>query len=161
MEFKFDLEANEEKIKDFKFFMKENKNKKGALMAVLHEAQSTFGYLPKEIQEMISEEMRIPVSEIYGVATFYSQFTLVPKGEYDIGVCLGTACYVRGAQDILNKIEEELGISVGQTTPDGKFSISPTRCLGACGLAPVIVVNEDVHGRLKPDDVKAILDKYR
>ncbi len=131
-------------------------------MAVLHEAQSTFGYLPKEIQEMISEEMRIPVSEIYGVATFYSQFTLVPKGgEYDIGVCLGTACYVRGAQDILNKIEEELGISVGQTTPDGKFSISPTRCLGACGLAPVIVVNEDVHGRLKPDDVKAILDKYR
>ena len=161
MEFKFDLEANEEKIKDFKIFMKENKSKKGALMAILHEAQSSFGYLSKEIQEMISEEMKIPVSEIYGVATFYSQFTLVPKGEYDIGVCLGTACYVRGAQDILDKIQEELGISVGETTPDGKFSISPTRCLGACGLAPVIVVNDDVHGRLKPDDVKAVLDKYR
>ena len=161
MEFKFDLEANEEKIKEFKAFMEENKDKEGALMAVLHEAQHKFGYLPREIQDMISREMKIPVSEIYGVVTFYSQFTLVPKGKYDIGVCLGTACYVRGAKDILDKIEGELGISVGQTTPDGRFSISPTRCLGACGLAPVIVINEDVHGRLKPDDVKAILDKYR
>jgi NADH-quinone oxidoreductase E subunit len=161
MEFKFDLEANEEKIKDFQIFMRENKNKKGALMAVLHQAQSTFGYLPREIQEMISEEMKIPVSEIYGVATFYSQFTLEPKGKYDIGVCLGTACYVKGAQDILDEIQKELGISVGETTPDGKFSISPTRCLGACGLAPVIVINDDVHGRLKPEDVKDVLNKYQ
>lgn len=161
MEFRFDLEANKEKIEEFQFFMKENKNKKGALMMVLHKAQSTFGYLPNEIQEMISREMKIPVSEIYGVITFYSQFTLVPKGEYDIGICLGTACYVRGAQEILDEIEKELGITVGQTTPDRKFSISGTRCLGACGLAPVIVVNDDVHGRLKPEDIKDVLNKYR
>ena len=130
-------------------------------MAVLHEAQDKFGYLPKEIQELISKELRIPLSEIYGVATFYSQFSLVPKGEYKIGVCLGTACYVKGAQDILDKVEEELGITVGQTTPDRKFSLSATRCLGACGLAPVLVVNEDVYGRLKAEDVEEILNKYR
>jgi NADH-quinone oxidoreductase E subunit len=161
MAFELDLKANEEKIEEFKNYIRKNKEKQGALMMVLHRAQDTFGYLPKEIQEMISREMKIPVSEIYGVATFYSQFTLVPKGEYDISVCLGTACYVRGAQEILDKIEEELGISVGETTSDGKFSISATRCLGACGLAPVMVVNEDVHGRLKPEDIKGILDKYR
>lgn len=161
MEFTFDWEENEEKVKDFKIFMRENKGKKGALMAVLHEAQDQFGYLPKEIQELISKELRIPLSEIYGVATFYSQFSLVPKGEYKIGVCLGTACYVKGAQEILDKVEEELGITVGQTTPDRKFSISATRCLGACGLAPVLVVNEDVYGRLKAEDVEEILNKYR
>lgn len=161
MEFAFDWEGNEEKIKELKIYIRENRRKKGALMMVLHKAQNIFGYLPKEVQDMISEEMRIPVSEIYGVATFYSQFSLVPKGEYDIGVCLGTACYVRGAQEVLDKIQEELGISVGQTTPDRKFSISATRCLGACGLAPVLVVNEDVYGRLKPEDVKEILNKYR
>jgi NADH:ubiquinone oxidoreductase subunit E len=160
MDFEFDWEANEEKIKDFKIFMKENKGKKGALMAVLHEAQDMFGYLPTEIQEMISEELRVPLSEIYGVATFYSQFSLVPKGEYKIGVCLGTACYVKGAQEVLDKVEEILGITVGQTTPDRKFSISATRCLGACGLAPVLVVNEDVYGRLTADDVEGILNKY-
>ncbi len=113
MEFTFDWEENKEKVKDFKIFMRENKGKKGALMTVLHEAQDKFGYLPKEIQELISKELRIPLSEIYGVATFYSQFSLVPKGEYKIGVCLGTACYVKGAQDILDKVEEELGITVG------------------------------------------------
>ena len=160
MEFAFDWEANEEKIKEFKIFMNENKGKKGALMSVLHKAQDMFGYLPTEIQEMISEELRIPLSEIYGVATFYSQFSLVPKGEYKIGVCLGTACYVKGSQEVLNKVEELLGIKVGETTPDRKFSISATRCLGACGLAPVMVINEDVYGRLKADDVEEILNKY-
>lgn len=161
MEFAFDWEANEEKIKDLKIFMKENKRKKGALMAVLHKAQNLFGYLPIEIQKMISEELRIPLSEIYGVATFYSQFSLIPKGQYKIGVCLGTACYVKGSQKILDKVEELLGISVGQTTPDRKFSIDATRCLGACGLAPVLTVNEDVYGKLKPEDVEEIIDKYR
>lgn len=161
MEFAFDWEANEEKIKDLKIFMKENKRKKGALMAVLHRAQNLFGYLPIEIQKMISEELRIPLSEIYGVATFYSQFSLIPKGQYKIGVCLGTACYVKGSQKILDKVEELLGISVGQTTPDRKFSIDATRCLGACGLAPVLTVNEDVYGKLKPEDVEEIIDKYR
>lgn len=161
MEFSFDWEANEEKIKDLKIFMRKNKSKKGALMAVLHEAQSLFGYLPIEVQKMISEELRIPLSEIYGVATFYSQFSLIPKGENKIGVCLGTACYVKGAQEILDKVEELLGIGVGQTTPDRKFSIDATRCLGACGLAPVLTVNEDVYGKLNPDDVKEIIEKYR
>ena len=130
-------------------------------MAVLHKAQNLFGYLPIEIQKMISEELRIPLSEIYGVATFYSQFSLIPKGEYKIGVCLGTACYVKGSQEILDKVEELLGISVGQTTSDRKFSIDATRCLGACGLAPVLTVNEDVYGKLNPDDVKEIIEKYR
>src|SRR5690606_10229842 len=103
----------------------------------------------------------IPLSEVYGVATFYSQFSLIPKGEYKIGVCLGTACYVKGSQEILDKVEELLGISVGQTTSDRKFSIDATRCLGACGLAPVLTVNEDVYGKLNPDDVKEIIEKYR
>lgn len=161
MEFQFDWEANEEKIKELKIFMEENKRKKGALISVLHEAQDLFGYLPIEIQKMISEELRVPLSEIYGVATFYSHFSLIPKGEYEIGVCLGTACYVKGAQEILNKVEKTLGITVGQTTPDRKFSINATRCLGACGLAPVLMINGDVYGRLKPDDVEEILNKYR
>lgn len=161
MEFKLDMDANREKIEEFKSFMEESKTKKGALMTVLHKAQNTFGYIPEEIQNMISRTMKIPVSEIYGVITFYSQFTLVPKGEYDISVCMGTACYVKGAQDILDEIQEELGITVGQTTLDRKFSISGTRCLGACGLAPVMVINEDVYGRLNPKDIKDILNKYR
>ena len=161
MEFEFDWEANEEKIKELKIFMEENKRKEGALIAVLHEAQDLFGYLPIEIQKMVSEELKIPLSEIYGVATFYSHFTLIPKGENEIGVCLGTACYVKGAQEILDKVEDSLGITVGQTTPDRKFSIGATRCLGACGLAPVLMINGDVYGRLKSDDVEEILNKYR
>ena len=130
-------------------------------MAVLHEAQNIFGYLPIEIQRMISEELRIPLSEIYGVATFYSRFSLIPKGEHTIGVCLGTACYVKGAQEILKAVEKSLGITVGQTTSDRKFSISATRCLGACGLAPVMMIDEEIYGRLKPEDVEEILNKYR
>lgn len=161
MEFIFDWEENEEKVKEFKIFIRENKGKKGALMAVLHKAQDMFGYLPTEIQQMISEELRIPLSEIYGVATFYSQFSLIPKGEYKIGVCLGTACYVKGAQEVLDKVEELLEIKVGQTTPDRKFSISATRCIGACGLAPVMSINDEVYGRLTADDVKDIIEKYR
>lgn len=161
MEFIFDWEANEEKVKDLKIFIEENRGKKGVLMSVLHEAQEVFGYLPIEIQKIISEELRIPLSEIYGVATFYSQFSLIPKGENKIGVCLGTACYVKGAQEILDKVEELLGITVGQTTPDRKFSISATRCIGACGLAPVLSVNDEVYGRLEPGDIEEIIEKYR
>ncbi len=161
MEFKFDLKENAEKINDFKIFIGQNKDKQGALMPVLQEAQSKFGYMPKEVIEIISKELKVPVSEVYGVITFYSQFSLIPKGEFNVGVCLGTACYVRGAQGILNEVVKELGIGVEQTTPDMKFSISATRCLGACGLAPVLVVNDDVYGRLKPEDVKGIIEKYR
>lgn len=161
MDFKFDMEKNKERIEEFKVFIREHKDKPGALMPVLQEAQDKFGYLPEEILEMISRGIDIPLSEIYGVATFYSQFSLIPKGEYKIGVCLGTACYVRGANDVLNKVIEELGIESGQTTPDMKFSLTATRCIGACGLAPVVSVNDDVYGRLKAEDIKGILDKYR
>ena len=161
MEFKFNWEGNKENIERLKKFMEENKKKKGVLMMVLHEAQEMFGYIPMEIQELISETIKVPLSEIYGVITFYSQFSLIPKGENIINVCLGTACYVKGAQDILDKIEELLGISVGQTTPDRKFSIDGTRCLGACGLAPVIMINGDTYGRLRSDDIEEIINNYR
>lgn len=161
MEFKFDLEANKEKIDEFKIFIKENKEKEGALMPVLQNAQGKFGYLPVEVLEMISRGLVIPLAEVYGVVTFYSQFSLVPKGEFQVGVCLGTACYVRGAQDLLNEVVKELGIESGTTSTDMKFSLTATRCIGACGLAPVLSVNDDVYGRLTPEDVKGIFDKYR
>lgn len=161
MAFKFDWKQNEEKIKQLKEVMEKNKNTKGALMPVLHEAQKIFGYLPIEVQTLISEELKVPLSEIYGVVTFYSQFTLVPKGQYQIGVCLGTACYVKGSQAILDRIKENLNVQVGSTTPDGKFSLEATRCIGACGLAPVITINEDVYGRLKSEEVDGILEKYK
>ena len=161
MEFTFDLEKNKGKITDFQNFIQENKNKQGVLVPVLQKAQEEFDYLPVEILKIVSKDLNIPLAEIYGVATFYSQFSLVPKGEFKIGVCLGTACYVKGAQDLLDKVAEELEIEVGKTTPDMKFSIAATRCIGECGLAPVISVNDDVYGKLKPGDIKEILDKYR
>ena len=137
-----------------------HKDQRGAVIPVLHEAQNIYGYLPIEVQEMISEGLDVPLAEIYGIVTFYAQFSLNPKGKYHIGVCLGTACYVKGSGDILNKFKEILGIDVGECTPDGKFSIEATRCIGACGLAPVLTVNEDVYGRLVVDDVPGILAKY-
>ncbi len=136
------------------------KDTQGALIPVLHEAQEIFGYLPVEVQEKISEGLGVPMSEIYGVVTFYTQFSINPKGKYKIGVCLGTACYVKGSGDIIEKIKEILGIDVGECTPDGKFSLDATRCIGACGLAPVLTVNDDVYGRLVVDDVPGILAKY-
>lgn len=138
-----------------------HKNQEGAVIPVLHEAQDIYGYLPIEVQEMISEGLDVPLAEIYGIVTFYTQFTTNPKGKYKIGVCLGTACYVKGSGDILEKVKELLGIDVGECTPDGLFSIDATRCIGACGLAPVMTVNDDVYGRLLPDDVEEILNKYK
>ncbi|MBE7048894.1 MAG: NAD(P)H-dependent oxidoreductase subunit E [Ruminococcaceae bacterium] len=132
----------------------------GALIPVLHEAQEIYGYLPIEVQAIISKNLDVTMAEIYGVVTFYTQFTTQPKGKYKIGVCLGTACYVKGSGDILNKIKEKLGISEGECTPDGKYSIDATRCIGACGLAPVLTVNDDVYGKLTVDDVEGILAKY-
>jgi NADH:ubiquinone oxidoreductase subunit E len=161
MTLKFNWEGNKEQVQKLTAFIEENKEKKGLLMMALHETQDLFGYVPLEIMELISQKLKIPVSEIYGVATFYSQFSLVPKGENVIGVCLGTACYVKGGQDILDKLEEILGIGVGQTTPDGKFSIDATRCLGACGLAPVIAINGEVYGNITADDVEGIIEKYK
>lgn len=136
------------------------KDTDGALIPVLHEVQEIVGYLPLEIQKIISDGIGVPVSEIYGVVTFYTQFSINPKGKYKIGVCLGTACYVKGSGDILEKIKQIIGIDVGECTADGKFSLEATRCIGACGLAPVFTVNDDVYGRLVVDDVEGILAKY-
>ncbi len=138
----------------------EHKGQAGALIPVLHEAQNIYGYLPIEVQKMISDGLDVPMAEIYGVVTFYTQFTTEPKGRYHIAVCLGTACYVKGSGLIIDKIKEKLGIDVGECTPDGKYSIEATRCIGACGLAPVLTVNEDVYGRLVADDIPGILAKY-
>jgi len=138
-----------------------HKGTEGALIPVLHEAQGVYGYLPIEVQKMISEGLGVSLAEIYGVVTFYSQFSLVPKGEYQIAVCLGTACYVKGAGDILDKIKQRIGIEVGECTEDGKYSIDATRCIGACGLAPVLTVNDEVYGKITVDDVDDILKKYQ
>jgi NADH-quinone oxidoreductase E subunit len=132
----------------------------GALMPVMQKAQEIYGYLPLEVQEMIAKGLNIPVTDVYGVATFYAQFTLNPRGKYTVSVCLGTACYVRGAQDILDAVCEKLSIQTGECTPDGKFSVEACRCIGACGLSPVMMVNDEVYGRLTKDQVGGILDKY-
>ena len=133
----------------------------GATMPVLQAAQEIFGYLPEEVQIMVAEGLDIPLTEVYGVASFYAQFTLNPKGKYQISVCLGTACYVKGSGDIFQRLQEKLGIQSGMCTPDGKFSLDACRCVGACGLAPVLMVNDEVYGRLTPADIRGILDKYR
>ena len=140
--------------------IEKHKNENGALIPVLHEAQEIYGYLPIEVQQKIAEGLGVTMAEIYGVVTFYTQFSVNPKGKYKIGVCLGTACYVKGSGNILDKIKDKLGIDVDECTPDGKFSIDATRCIGACGLAPVMTINDDVYGRLVPEDIDGILEKY-
>jgi NADH-quinone oxidoreductase subunit E/NADP-reducing hydrogenase subunit HndA len=130
-------------------------------MPVLQEAQGIYGYLPLEVQQMVADGLGISLSEVYGVATFYSQFSLTPKGKHQISVCLGTACYVKGSAKILEAVENQLGIKSGECTPDGLFSIDSCRCVGACGLAPVMTIGEEVYGRLVPDQVKKILDSYK
>lgn len=137
------------------------KNTKGALIPVLHEAQEIYGYLPVEVQERVSTGLNVPMTEVYGVITFYSLFSLKPKGKYNVNVCLGTACYVKGAGLLLEKLKEKLGIEVGECTADGKFYLEACRCIGACGLAPVLMINDEVHGRLSPDDIECILEKYK
>lgn len=133
----------------------------GAVMPILQGAQEIYGYLPIEVQNIIAKELDIPLQEVYGVATFYSQFALSPKGKYDISVCMGTACYVKGAGDILDRFSQKLGIDAEETTPDGKFSLTACRCIGACGLAPVLTVNDEVYGKVTVDDVDKILAKYK
>lgn len=137
------------------------KNTRGALIPVLHEAQEVYGYLPMSVQKKVAEGLNVSLADVYGVVTFYTQFSLNPKGKYKINVCLGTACYVKGSGQILDKIVETLKIKNGECTPDGLFSLDACRCVGACGLAPVIMINEDVYGRLVADDVPAILQKYK
>lgn len=141
--------------------IEEHKGQPGATMPVLQAAQEIFGYLPEEVQIIIAEGLDMPLSEVYGVVSFYTQFSLNPKGRYQISVCLGTACYVKGAGDILKAVEQKLGITPGGITPDGKFSLDACRCIGACGLAPVMMINEDVYGRLTPGQVPGILDSYQ
>ena len=137
------------------------KDTPGALMPVLQQAQEIYGYLPIEVQRMIALKMGVSIEEVYGVSTFYSQFVLNPKGDVSIAVCLGTACYVKGSGDILDKITQILGLPAGSTTPDGKYSLEATRCIGACGLAPVLTINNEVYGRLVPADMDKILEKYK
>ena len=138
----------------------ENGGAHGSVMPILQKAQEIYGYLPIEVQTMIAEKMDVPLEEIYGVSTFYSLFALTPKGKYNVSVCMGTACYVKGAADVLGKICEVLGIQPEECTQDGKFSITECRCIGACGLAPVMTVNDDVYGRVSVSEVEDILSKY-
>ena len=138
-----------------------HKDDPGAVMPVLQDAQAIYGYLPIEVQTMVAEGLGVSLEEVYGVSTFYSQLALSPKGKYNISVCLGTACYVKGSGDILNKISEQLGIGAEECTADGQFSLTACRCIGACGLAPVITVNDDVYGRLTVEDVPYIINKYK
>ncbi len=130
------------------------------LINVLHQAQHHFGYLPAEVQEVVAKELNLSQAKVYGVVTFYSYFTMIPKGKHPIAVCMGTACYVRGAEKVLEEFKKHLNITVGQTTADGKFSISCLRCVGACGLAPVVMIGEKTYGRVSPEGVKTILKEY-
>jgi NADH:ubiquinone oxidoreductase subunit E len=133
----------------------------GALMPILQDAQAIYGYLPIEVQKIIAKELDISYEEVFGVATFYSQFALNPKGEVAIAVCLGTACYVKGSGKLIEKITDTIGVAAGATSADGKFSVEATRCIGACGLAPVLTINGDVYGRLTVADIPGILAKYK
>lgn len=152
--------ADKAKRDELKTYIASVKDKKGPLMPIMQKAQDIFGCLPIEVQDCIAEELEIPMTDIYGVATFYSQFSLEPKGEHVIGVCMGTACYIKNAQPILDKISKELKLEVGKTSDDGKFTLEASRCLGCCGLAPVIMIGDKVYGRLSPDDIPEILEKY-
>jgi len=134
--------------------------KEGALISVLHKAQEIFGYLPKEIQEFVAERLDLPLAKIYGVVSFYSFFTMTPKGKYPISVCMGTACFVRGADKVLKELENKLGIKAGETTLDGLYSIDALRCVGACGLPPVVMVGEEVFGKDEARDIDGLLAKY-
>ena len=152
---KLPFEGTAEQEKMLKEIIKENCHDKSLLMTVMQKAQDIYGYLPMEVQNMIAEGMDVPLEKVYGVATFYAQFSLAPKGEYNISVCLGTACYVKGAQSILDSISEKLGIGVDECTADRKFSLTACRCIGACGLGPVLTVNDEVYGKLKKEGINA------
>lgn len=151
-------ESKEQKLDEI---IAKYKDTRGALIPVLHEAQEIYGYLPMGVQKRIAEGLNVSLADVYGVVTFYTQFSLEPKGKYKINVCMGTACYVKGSGDILNKLSDVLKIKNGQCTEDGLFSLDACRCIGACGLAPVIMINEDVYGRLTADDIPDIIKSYK
>lgn len=160
MSFSFDMKAHESEINELKEFISSKQTIKGSLMPVLQYAQEKFGYLPVEVLKIIAKMLEVPLSEVYGVVTFYAQFTMIPKGKYNITVCEGTACYVKGARKLSEKLEELLNVSAGGTTSDRKFSLSPARCIGMCALAPVITVNDDVYGKISVDKLEDVLKKY-
>ena len=147
----------DEKMKEI---LSKHSKDKSNLIQILNEVQEVYGYIPRHTQEAISEYLGLTMAEVYGVITFYSRFTLKPKGKYNVAVCLGTACFVKGSEQILEKLKEKLGIDVGETTPDGKFSIEATRCIGACGLAPVFTVNDEVYGKATPELMKKVIKEY-
>lgn len=157
---KIPFNGTPEQASRLKAVIDECRDDKSLLMHVMQQAQNIYGYLPFEVQVMIADGMDIPLEKVYGVSTFYAQFALAPKGKYNISVCLGTACYVKGSQEILDKICEKLSIGPDECTEDGRFSIEACRCIGACGLAPVMMINEDVYGNLKADQIDSILEKY-
>lgn len=154
-------ERDEIRLKELDEVIEAYQGQEGALIPVLQKAQEIYGYLPEEVQERIARGLKVSISEVYGVATFYSLFSLKPVGEYKIGICMGTACYVKGAADLVNKVNEKLGIKVNETSADGRFTLEVTRCIGACGLAPVLTVNKDVYGRLTADEIPGIIEKYQ
>lgn len=151
---------SKDKFNELEDFINSLEEKKGALIEVLHKAQHIFGYLPKDVQLFISKKLNIPSSKVFGVVTFYSYFTTKPRGKYVINVCLGTVCFVKGSDKIIEKFEQKLNIKCGETTPDGNFTLEGLRCVGACGLAPVVVINEKVYGHVSIDDVEKILSNY-
>lgn len=153
----FNPEERAEELEEFKAFLATLKGKPGQLMQALHHAQDEFGFIPPEIQELTSKELRVPMAEVYGVITFYSRFTEIPKGKTEISVCMGTACYVKGSEKILEEMEGVVGVKAGKTSEDGLISVSTTRCVGACSMAPVIAVGNDFHGRLLPKDVDDLM----
>ena len=148
-------------IKTIQNICKSFGNKSGELINVLHKTQETFGYLPAEVQQVIAHELNVSEAKVYGVVTFYAFFTMKPKGKHKISVCTGTACYVRGVEKVIDELKTELNIEVGEVTPDGKFSLDCLRCVGACGLAPVMLIGDKVYGRIDPKDVKGILESYQ
>lgn len=158
---KVKVELKQKDIEKIKEICKSFDNKPGNLISVLHKTQEHFGYLPAEIQEQVAREMNVSSAKVYGVVTFYSFFTMTPKGRYPISICTGTACYVRGAENVLEEFKKELNIEVGETSADGKYSLSCLRCVGACGLAPVVLVGDKTYGRVAPDDVKGIIEEYK
>jgi NADH-quinone oxidoreductase subunit E/NADP-reducing hydrogenase subunit HndA len=154
------LDLKKKDVDQIKEICRSYGNKAGELINVLHKTQNVFGYLPAEVQEVVAKELSVPVANVYGVVTFYSFFTMVPKGRHPISICTGTACYVRGAENVLAEFKKELNVDVGETTADGKFSISCLRCVGACGLAPVVMVGEKTYGRVSPEMVRDIIEEY-
>ena len=148
-------------FRELETFINSLDTKKGSLISVLHKAQGIFGYLPREVQEFVADQLNESLANVYGVVSFYSYFTMVPKGEHPVAVCMGTACYVRGADKVLDEFQKQLGIKSGETSLDGKFSIDALRCVGACGIAPVVLVGEKVYKKVEPKEVKGIIEEYK